>query len=262
MSSAPPSSTPASTPGPDPTPAPAASERAADARATSDASTASIAPTASHPPAAPTPTWVWRGLLPVAVLLAVLAAGALTIAYTSQQRLELLEADLQRRQQETAQAANEARLLARQAETGARDVVAKMALLEARVAETVMQRSQFEDLLQSLARSRDENVLADVDAALRVAQQQSAITGSAEPLVQVLRQAEERLARYGQPRLERVRRAIAQDLERIRAAGSADIALLATRLDEVIRQVDDLPLVVLPPQVAARRGAGDRKSVV
>jgi uroporphyrin-3 C-methyltransferase len=189
------------------------------------------------------------------MLLAALAAGALALAYTSQQRLRTIEAELVRRQQETAQAAGEARLLSRQAETSAREVAAKMALLEARLGETVMQRSQFEDLLQSLARSRDENVLADIEAAVRVAQQQSAITGSADPLTQVLRQAEERLARYAQPRLERVRRAVAQDLERIRAAGSPDLALLASRLDDLMRQVDDLPLLVVPQHPAARRGA-------
>jgi len=119
-------------------------------------------------------------------------------------------------------------------------------LLEARVAETAMQRSQFEELVQSLARSRDENVLADVEAAIRVAMQQSAITGSAEPLVLVLRQSDERLARYNQPRLERVRRAIAQDLDRARNAGATDISVLTLRLDEVIRQVDELPLLSVP----------------
>jgi uroporphyrin-III C-methyltransferase len=201
-----------------------------------------------------TPAWVWRGLLPVAVVLAALAAGALALSYSAQQRVKVLEAELVRRQQETTQTAAEARVLARQAETASREVAAKMALLEARVAETGMQRSQFEDLLQSLARSRDENVLADVEAAVRVAQQQSAITGSAEPMLLVLRQAEERLARYAQPRLERVRRAVAQDLERTRAAGGADLFVLASRLDDVMRQVDELPLLVLPQQAAARRG--------
>ncbi len=202
-----------------------------------------------------TPAWVWRGLLPVAVVLAALAAGALALSYSAQQRVKVLEAELVRRQQETSQAAGEARVLARQAETASREAVAKMALLEARVAETAMQRSQFEDLLQSLARSRDENVLADVEAAVRVAQQQSAITGSADPLLLVLRQAEERLARYAQPRLERVRRAVAQDLERTRAAGSTDLSVLASRLDDVMRQVDELPLLVVPQHPAARRGA-------
>jgi uroporphyrin-III C-methyltransferase len=109
-----------------------------------------------------------------------------------------------------------------------------------------VQRTQLEELIQSMARSRDENVLADVDAAIRVALQQTAITGSAEPLVLTLRQADERLARYNQPRLERVRRALAQDLERTRSAGVADINQLTLRLDEVIRVIDDLPLVSAP----------------
>ena len=196
-----------------------------------------------------------RWLLPSAVVLAALAAGALALAYSTQQRIEQLEAGLSKRQQESAQAAHEARALARQAEGAAREAVAKMALLEARVAETAMQRSQFEDLLQSLARSRDENVLADVEAAVRVAQQQSAITGSAEPLILVLRQSEERLARYNQPRLERVRRAVAQDLERTRAAGVTDLPALTIRLDELVRQVDELPMLVTPAQRMPARAA-------
>jgi uroporphyrin-3 C-methyltransferase len=129
---------------------------------------------------------------------------------------------------------------------GAREASAKLALLEARLAETALQRTQIEELIQGLARSRDENVLADIDAALRVALQQSAITGSVEPLVATLRQADERLARFNQPRLERVRRAVAQDLERARNAGVTDFAGLAIRLDEVIRQIDELPLLATP----------------
>ncbi len=50
-----------------------------------------------------------------------------------------------------------------------------------------------------------------------MALQQGAITGSAEPLVATLKQTDERLARYNQPRLERVRRAIARDLDRVKA---------------------------------------------
>ncbi|HOL36832.1 MAG TPA: hypothetical protein PLT38_03300 [Rubrivivax sp.] len=144
----------------------------------------------------------------------MLALLALAMAWTSQQRVKLIEGELVRRQQASDDAANEARTLARQAESASREVTAKMALLEARVAENAMQRSQFEDLIQSLSRSRDENLLAEVEAAIRVAMQQSAITGSAEPLIVVLRQSDERLARHDQLRLEGVRRAIAQDLER------------------------------------------------
>ena len=49
------------------------------------------------------------------------------------------------------------------------------------------------------------------------------------PLVLTLKQTDERLARFNQPRLERVRRAVAQDLERTRAAGVIDVTVLTIR---------------------------------
>ena len=200
--------------------------------------------------------WVATG----AAVLAAAAAAALMLAWNTQQRVKALESELVKRQQDSGSQATEARTLARQAEAVAREAGAKMALLEARVAETSLQRSQFEDLIQSMARSRDENVLADIDTAIRVALQQAAITGSAEPLVATLRQADERLARYNQPRLERVRRAVAQDLERTRSAGVIDISVLTIRLDDVIRQVDDLPLLSAPERSATSRPAATAAS--
>ncbi|MDB5999058.1 MAG: hypothetical protein JWP52_757, partial [Rhizobacter sp.] len=102
---------------------------------------------------------------------------------------------------------------------------------------------QLEDLIQSLSRSRDENVLVDIEAAIRVALQQSAITGSAEPMVAALRQSDERLARLEQPRFEPVRRALARDLDKVRAVGIADLSTLTIKLDEAARMVDELPLL-------------------
>ena len=214
-----------------------------------------------EPPPASAPIQPVPALLPGrwiavgAAVLAALAAAALVLAWNTQQRVKALEAELVKRQQDSGAQATEARTLARQAELTSREAAAKLALLEARVAETTLQRGQLEELIQSLARSRDENVLADLDAAIRVAQQQSAITGSVEPLVLTLRQADERLARFNQPRLERVRRAVAQDLERARSTGVTDITSLTIRLDDVIRQVDDLPLLSSPERRAAARGA-------
>ena len=187
----------------------------------------------------PATTWVAAA----AVLLAALAIVAIVLSWNAHQRVKALESELVKRQQGSDEQATEARTLARQAELSSRDAAAKMALLEVRVAENAMQRTQIEELIQSLARSRDENVLADLDAAVRVALQQSAITGSAEPLVLTLKQADERLARFNQPRLERVRRAVLQDADRIRSAGVVDISMLTLRLDEVMRVVDELPLL-------------------
>jgi uroporphyrin-3 C-methyltransferase len=181
-----------------------------------------------------------------AALVGTISVVSLTLAMLSQQRIRTVEQELVRRQQESQSEAIEARAMAKQALELAHASEAKLALLESRVAETALQRSQLEDLIQQLSRSRDENVLADVDSAIRVAVQQSAITGSAEPMVAALHHADDRLARLSQPRLERVRRAIAHDLDRTRAVAVTDVASLTIKLDEVVRQVDELPLLAQP----------------
>lgn len=173
----------------------------------------------------------------------VLAVASAVLAWKADQRVASLEQELVRRQQDSSTQSAEARMLAKQAQQGMTDATAKVALLEARVAETAAQRGQLEDLIQSLSRSRDENVLGDIEQAVRVALQQTAITGSAEPLVATLKQSDERLARYSQPRLEGVRRAIARDLDRVKSTNVTDISSLGIKLDEAVRMVDDLPLV-------------------
>jgi uroporphyrin-3 C-methyltransferase len=204
--------------------------------------------------------------LAIELAIILLTLAALALAWTTQRHVKALEQELVRRQTDSQAQAAEARVAARAAQDLARDAAAKTALLEARIAEASMQRSQIEELLQSVSRSRDENVVADVEAAVRVALQQSAITGSVEPLVATLKQADERLARYNQPRLERVRRAVNRDLDRVKALGVVDISSLTLRLDEAVRLVDDLPLLALveprskPP--AATRAVASAASAV
>jgi uroporphyrin-3 C-methyltransferase len=216
-------------------------------------SPAAPAPAATSPAAPPSPTRWWAA---IAALLLVLGVLALALAWKTDQRVASLEQELVRRQQESARQAVEAQMLAKQAHEGMGAAAAKVALLEARVAEVALQRTQLEDLIQSLSRSRDENLLVDIEAAIRMALQQGAITGSTEPLVLVLRQSDERLARYSQPRLEGVRRAIARDLDRVKSIGATDVASLTIKLDEAMRMVDELPmLAVAEPRREPQRPA-------
>jgi len=198
----------------------------------------------------------WVGV----TLAGVLAVASAVLAWKADQRVATLEQELVRRQQDSSTQSAEARMLAKQAQQGMIDATAKVALLEARVAETASQRGQLEDLIQSLSRSRDENVLGDIEQAVRVALQQTAITGSAEPLVATLKQSDERLARYSQPRLDGVRRAIARDLDRVKSTNVTDISSLGIKLDEAVRMVDDLPLVAAletrSRETAARAASG------
>jgi len=195
------------------------------------------------------PTW-----LPVmALLLALASLIGIGIAWQSLSRQNTLEQELVRRQEASQADASEARATAKQSQELTRDTAAKVALLDARLAEVALQRGQLEDLIQSMSRSRDENVVVDIEASIRVALQQASITGSAEPLVATLKQADERLLRYKQPRMEGVRRAVARDLERVKAISVVDVSTLTIKLDEVARMLDELPLLstALPTDAAA-----------
>ena len=191
------------------------------------------------------------------LLVTLLAVIALVFAWRADQRVRSSERELVKRQQDSAVQAAEASLVSRQAQEGAREAAAKAALLEARLNEVAIQRTQLEALVQSVARARDENLVSDGESALRAGMQQASLTGSAEPLVAALKQLDERLAHADQPRLEPVRRAIARDLDRVKAANVADVATLSIRLDEAARMIDELPLLsAAEPRRDVGRGAG------
>jgi uroporphyrin-3 C-methyltransferase len=203
------------------------------------------------PVGSPTPRlWLLLGWV-AAIAFGVMSVAAFVSAWHTQQRVKSLEQELVKRQQTSQDEATEARLLSRQALDSVRDANGKLGVLEERVAESQLQRTQVEDLIQSMSRSRDENVLADMEAGLRVAMQQASLTGSIDPVVTILKQADERLARYNNPRLDRVRRALARDLDRARTAAAVDVPSLTIRLDEAVRMVDELPLVSTPERATA-----------
>nr|WP_255440678.1 uroporphyrinogen-III C-methyltransferase [Caenimonas sedimenti] len=187
-----------------------------------------------------------RGAL---IALVVMAGASLVLGALLWQNLTHIQEQLARQSADSAATSMAARALAQQAQEVARDASARQVLLESRVSEVALQRSQLEELMQSLSRSRDENLVVDIESALRLAQQQTQLTGSAEPLLAALRTADQRLARAAQPRLARLRAAIARDVDRIKAATVTDVPGVLARLDDLARQIDELPVA---NQVPAR----------
>jgi uroporphyrin-3 C-methyltransferase len=186
-------------------------------------------------------TW-WRSRSWALVVLILALAGALGCLLLWQ-KLSHIQEELARRSTDTGTQAVEARTLARQAQESSRELSARLAVTENRLSEVSLQRGQLEDLMQSLTRSRDDNLVIELDANLRLAQQQAQLTGSAEPLLAALKSAEQRLARAAQPRLSPVQRAIAKDAERIKSAALTDVPAMLLKMDELVRQVDELPMV-------------------
>ena len=205
----------------------------------------------ASPPTVRIPPWsLW--------LLGAVASAGLVISISLWQKLSGIQEQLARQSADTGTQAIEARTMARQAQDLSRETAARLAVTETRLSEVSLQRSQLEELMQSLSRSRDENLVVDIESAMRLAQQQAQLTGSVEPLLAALRTADQRIARAAQPRLARLRTAITQDLDRIKAANVADLPGVLNRLDELVRLVDELPVanaVGVPAPGAVRKGA-------
>jgi uroporphyrin-III C-methyltransferase len=128
-------------------------------------------------------------------LLALVALAALVIAIALWERVSGMQEQLARQSAEAQAQSLEARTLARQAMDTVRDTAARAALTETRVAEVALQRSQLEELMQSLSRSRDENLVVDIESAIRLALQQAQVTGSVEPLLAALKSGDLRISR-------------------------------------------------------------------
>ncbi len=188
-----------------------------------------------------------RWLVVVGVLALAGVAGSITVW----QKLNNIQQQLARQSADTGLQAGEARALSKQAQELSLETAAKLAVTDAKLAEVSLQRSQLEELMQSLSRSRDENLVVDIDSALRLAQQQSQLTGSVEPLLAALKTADVRVARAAQPRLTPLQRAMARDVAHIKATALSDTPSLLVKLDELVTLADELPIANAVPSGAA-----------
>lgn len=197
------------------------------------------------PEAAPRRTGRWLLALGLLALLGLLSSMLLW------QKLSHIQEQLAKQSAEAGAQALDARTLARQAQELSRDAAARVALFEARLNEIALQRTQLQELMQSLSRSRDENLVVDIESAIRLAQQQAQLTGSVEPLLAALKSADQRVSRAAQPRLSPLQRAIVRDIDRIKAAVVSDTPSLLVKLDELVRLADELVLAnAVVPAVA------------
>ena len=202
-------------------------------------------PVLTNPPATPTaaPAAPQGVSGTVVAVVAAVAVAALVVSGMLWQRLGHTQEQLARQTAEAQAQAIEARTVAREAQEVARETATRQTVNDTRLSEVALQRTQLEELMQSLSRSRDENLVVDIESALRLAQQQAQLTGSAEPLLSALKSADQRITRAAQPRLAPLQRAITRDMDRIKTAAITDTPALLARLDDLVRLVDDLPTI-------------------
>ncbi|MEY4153454.1 MAG: putative uroporphyrinogen-III C-methyltransferase, partial [Pseudomonadota bacterium] len=173
------------------------------------------------------------------VLLAVVAVVFSGLLW---EKLSRIQGQLARQSADAGQQSLEAKAWAKQAQDSVKDSAARMALVESRLGEASLQRAQLEELIQTLSRSRDENLILDIESSLRLAQQQAQLTSSLEPLLGVLKTAQSRLQRASNPRLIGIQRAIDRDLELVKSVQITDLPGMLLVLDEIVALADELPL--------------------
>jgi uncharacterized protein HemX len=197
---------------------------------------------AAGEPVPPRQTLSQRLNRPFVLVVALLALALAWHWYDSHAQIGSLREEVARRLRDSDADSRDARLLARQAQESAREAQAKLSQFEGKMVESQNQQVALEALYQELSRGRDEWVLAEVEQILAIAAQQLQLAGNVQAALAAMQTAEARLARSDRPQFIPLRKTLARDIERLKATPNLDLAGLALRLDQVIAQIDSLPL--------------------
>ncbi|MFC0131964.1 hypothetical protein CR105_16285 [Massilia eurypsychrophila] len=189
----------------------------------------------------------------VIVFLLLLAA----LAWSTHSRLNNLRQDVARSLQKSNATSNETFALARQVQEQTKELQAKVGVLESRQSEAQSQQLALEQLYQDLSKNRDEWALAEIEQVLSTASQQLQLAGNVQGALIALANADKSLSRADKPQFITIRRAIAKDIEKLKALPGIDLAGVALRIDNVIAEVDKLPMLsdhtpVAPSELARK----------
>ncbi len=184
--------------------------------------------------------WKFFNSALVIALIALALAGWQWV--DSRHRVSQLEQTLGKRLADFDTYNKESRILATQAQENTREALVKLGLLESKVADSQNQQVALEALYQELSRNRDEWALADIDQILSIASQQLQLSGNVKAALIAMEAADSRLQRLDKPQFIGLRKAINKDIERLKALPFVDTVGISLRLDELIGEVDGLPL--------------------
>ena len=198
-------------------------------------------PAPAESPVVPEPFEVnRRALLWVAVIALVVAVFAAGYSY---RQLGNVKREFARRLAELQQTVATANDTANRADAEARAARQQAAVVEARLAEEQGQREALEQLYSDLSRGRDDAVLVEVERLITVAAQELQLSGNVASALAALQTADARLARSDNARFVPLRRVLARDIERLKAAPAVDFTGIALKLDQLASAVESWPLL-------------------
>ncbi|MFL9962598.1 fused uroporphyrinogen-III synthase HemD/membrane protein HemX [Paraburkholderia sediminicola] len=181
--------------------------------------------------------------MPLLWFVVVIIACAVGVAgFALNRKLERTEQQLAQRQQANDTQANELRIKIEQALAAVHQADSQVAQVTGKLADTQAAQQALEQQYADLARNRDDWTLAEVAQMLSAASQQLRLTGNTQLALFALQSADRRLAASDSTQAVAVRKAIAMDIDKLKAAPSTDLTGLAIKLDNAIDHIDDLPL--------------------
>lgn len=177
----------------------------------------------------------------VALVLLALAIAALLVF--SRMQASSLRDETARHLRQGEMAGAETRLLVKAQGDTTRELLGKVSVLESKQVEAQSQQLALEQLYQDLSKNRDDWALAEIEQVLSIASQQLQLAGNVPGALIALQNADARLSRSDKPQFIVIRRALAHDIERLKALPTLDLPGIALRLDSIIGQIDSIPLL-------------------
>jgi uncharacterized protein HemX len=125
-----------------------------------------------------------------------------------------------------------------------RDNQNRLAQLEGKLAEFQGQRVALEEMYRELARAPDDWLLAEIEQTLNIASRELTLAGNVRGALVALQTADQRLARADKLQVTLLRRAITQDMDRLKALPLVDTQGTSLKLDNLMTLTATLPLAV------------------
>ncbi len=188
-------------------------------------------------------------------IIALLALAALGIALWQMHDTRLafdgVRQELAKRLADVDVQTRTSRIAGDQLREATREAAVKIGVLEAKLAESQSQQIALEALYQDLSRNRDEWAYAEIEQTLLIASQQLHLAGNVKAALIALQATDARLQAMNRPQLTALRKAMAQDIARLKDTPLLDTPGLSLRIDALLAAVDKLPLAAETRPVAA-----------
>jgi len=134
-----------------------------------------------------------------------------------------------------------------------RDSQNRVAQLEGKLAEFQGQRVALEEMYRELARAPDDWLLAEIEQTLNIASRELTLAGNVRAALIALQAADQRLARADKLQVVQLRRAITQDMDRLKALPLVDTQGVSVKLDTLMGNAQTMPLAVPDAQTPSTR---------